>query len=86
MNYFIQMKIIHAVGNLLGPIHHSGGLEHRLLICIVQIGVQLAVRTKLHDYAVELVAVERDAFEFDQIQLAQLGCSVDTWSVISRHK
>ena len=72
VNDFVLMEVVHAVGDLFGPVEHLIWPEGRsLLLRHVQIRVELTERTELHDDAEDLLAVERDALELHQIRVAE---------------
>ena len=63
--------MIHAGRYLLGPVDHKRRLQIEILFGAIQKCVQLTQRTKLHDYTVEFLAVERGALKLHQIGMIQ---------------
>ena len=61
VDYFVRVKIAHALRDLLGVVHHLVGLEcHGRAFEII---VKSAVRAELHDNAEEVVAITRESLD-----------------------
>jgi len=67
----IVMQVVHSACYLLSPVHHLSRFEQSFLF--VQVAEQLTIRAELHYDTKEFVAIERDAFELDQVRVIELA-------------